>query len=361
MKDADMYQLASMFSQLNTFQGNAHPLKGMSGGFMNMSQRLKEEEKKRKQMEALSLMVEGDDQIQGLLGKGTQGQKFVGGLLNAGMMNQAVNAMTQMMKPQDNDPMSPIGKLMADREALLASGVPENDPRITYYDNALMKAGMPGGMNLTVNPDGTVNFSQGTQSGLTKPMQNKVQEKLFNAHDQIARLRDIKAAYKPEFLQIGTRAGLTFTELKDKFNMGTISPEENQQINEYATFKRRSISNLNTYINQMSGAAVSEQEAKRLLGGLPNSGQGVFDGDSPSIFKSKLDDTAAELKRASIRYQYAISKGLNWNNIPLSRVDQILDERGMEIERTLKSQNPGLPPEQIDQMVRLKLAEEFGL
>lgn len=55
---------------------------------------------------------------------------------------------------------SPLGKLQAERDALIAQ-FGQDDPRIKQYDAAIAKTTTPTGMSVEVGPDGTIRFTQG--------------------------------------------------------------------------------------------------------------------------------------------------------------------------------------------------------
>ena len=75
-----------------------------------------------------------------------------------------------------------------------------------------------------------------------------------------------------------------------------MSATDRKYLEDFTTLRAKSVSNLNSYIKEMTGAAMSEAEAKRLMAVMPNAGTGVFDGDSPTQFKTKLDVVVREAK-----------------------------------------------------------------
>ena len=56
----------------------------------------------------------------------------------------------------------------------------------------------------------------------------------------------------------------------------------------------------------MSGVAVNPQEFSRAQAFLPNVGTGIFDGDSPTEFRTKVDDLEAFTLAAKWRYENII-------------------------------------------------------
>jgi hypothetical protein len=166
---------------------------------------------------------------------------------------------------------------------------------------------------ITTDKEGNVSVRKGPAATggtgtMTKPTQTKIEGKLFDATNSLARLQKIEESFKPEFLTYKSKLGQQITSWKAKAGM-EISPEEKQSRQEFSTFKRRSISNMNQYLNELSGAAITEQEAKRLTKALPNPGTGIFDGDDPIDFESKMRDVMEEAKLSIARYNYLLANG----------------------------------------------------
>jgi len=55
---------------------------------------------------------------------------------------------------------------------------------------------------------------------------------------------------------------------KEKLGV-SLSPREKQDLTNYSAYKRNSINTLNEYIKSITGAAMTDAEAERLLKGLP--------------------------------------------------------------------------------------------
>ena len=51
-------------------------------------------------------------------------------------------------------------------------------------------------------------------------------------------------------------------------------------------------------------------EVPRLTAEVPNAGTGLFDGDDPITFKSKLDSTMKEIRKANVRYRHYRENGI---------------------------------------------------
>ncbi|HCV01828.1 MAG TPA: hypothetical protein DG048_04195 [Pseudoalteromonas sp.] len=89
----------------------------------------------------------------------------------------------------------------------------------------------------------------------------------------------------------------------EKTNRNFLNDEQRNYLDRYTNFKRTVMGSLADYIREMSGAAVSEQEADRLKQARPTTE------DSPTQFTSKVKSILEDLKLAQARYQYFIFTG----------------------------------------------------
>lgn len=181
----------------------------------------------------------------------------------------------------------------------------------------------PTGMKVSSDGKGGFTFttgdmaSEGPEQSSTR---NTIEGKKFDAIEMRSRLSGIREKFNPEYLTLGGKAGMMWSEMKDRIS--EIDESEKVKLRDFSSFKRRTIDNVNKTLNELSGAAVSPQEAIRIRNSLPDGGDGLFDGDSPTVFKAKLDDTLAQLNAAIKRYE---SLGENWKSKPL---DEYLEKAG---------------------------------
>jgi hypothetical protein len=202
-------------------------------------------------------------------------------------------------------------------------------------------------------PSTTVNVNTGQ---LSKGTQGKLEEEILTTGNAAARLNQIKATFRPEYLNIKFRGQQEWNTLKDKFT--SLDPKDKAVLQGYSTYKQNSINNLNQTIKDLTGAAMGVQEAERIIAGAPNAGTGVFDGDSPSNFEAKLNNQIKQVQYALARKQYSLTKGLRWEAIPLEKMPEIVNQRGKEIEKTYNL-DPDKPADKIT--VQRQLAAEFGI
>ena len=199
-----------------------------------------------------------------------------------------------------------------------------------------------------------------------KAAANKIDEGLLDTTQRIMQLSQIEKSFKPEWLEIGTRLGMEAANWKDKLGM-SMDPKDTAKLTEYSEFRRNAIDNLNQYIKAITGAAMSEAEAKRILRGMPNPGQGLFDGDGPKAFKAKLDGVMKQAKLAEARLVYLKRNGMSLTDasgreiVPLERMPSLMNERAGQIERELRQKNPAWRLPDIQAATHRQLAQEFGL
>lgn len=200
------------------------------------------------------------------------------------------------------------------------------------------------------------------QNRLGKEGQNKIDEKSINASEQQARLASIRSLFRPEFQQFETKAKMTFKALSEKFKTGgvTLNEADEKMLTDYTTFRAEAFDNLNQYVKEITGAAMTNAEAERIMKAIPNPGDNWWDGDSPTQFKAKLDGAVRKTQLALARMEYAKREGKSWQAIPLTNMPKIIDERGNQIEREARRQ--GIKDEsEINGMVRQRLRAEFGI
>jgi hypothetical protein len=256
-------------------------------------------------------------------------------------------------RPDKEPTETPLGKLLRERDTL-----PPNDPRRSLYDIAIA--------NASKNAGGGVNVSVSPTLQMGKEASNKIDTGLLDTTQGVMKLSAIEGMFRPEFQQIAPRAAAMWSSWKDKAGVG-LNPDESKFLQDFSAYKRNSINALNEYIKSVTGAAMSEPEARRIMEGMPKPGEGLFDGDSPTQFKAKLDDAMKQTKMALARYEYIKRNGiaLTDNNgnavVPLERMPQIMNDRGNELEAQFKKSNPSMPPAEIQGRVRAVLAKEFGL
>lgn len=254
-------------------------------------------------------------------------------------------------KPKGGE--SPLAKLIADRNAL-----PEGSPDRKIFDRAIQKATQDRpGLRVKTNADGTVEVSEGLVEP-TKPTQGKVEQSILDTGATLQRLSLLEKDFNKNLQQAGPRLGAWWATVKDKGGV-QLNASEKLNLQRITVQRKRAYDVLNNELNRLSGAAVSDQELKRLVRGLPNAGTGILDGDSPEEFDSKLKASARSIRLAMARYAYVRKKGLSIGNVELEQMPELMERRGKEIEAELRLQ--GVVEKNIRDRTRSLLADEFGL
>jgi hypothetical protein len=199
---------------------------------------------------------------------------------------------------------------------------------------------------------------------------NELDTRTMNAAGHLARLTDIEKSFDPKYLEIPHRIKMLGASWSAKLGEqlgGKLAPEQRAELSKYASFRSRTVNNLNTNLKELSGAAVTPQEAERQAHDIPVAGVGTFDGDDPVSFEAKMKRSIQTQRAAIARYNFMKSKGLNFDRdrigqfMALDDVPAAINRRGAEIEQQLKRASPNIKPEQLQNHVRQKLKQEFGI
>ncbi|MGB1215044.1 MAG: hypothetical protein ACPG4X_16880 [Pikeienuella sp.] len=200
----------------------------------------------------------------------------------------------------------------------------------------------------TINPAATAN--------------NNIQGAVLNNRRGLSRLQRVESllAENPDLINDSNsfagdvrRKGL---EWRDYLAPDSMTQEGKDYLTNVSKFRLNVMQHVNLGIKEMTGAQMSETEAKRLMAAMPNQD------DSPTVFKSKLDEAMYLMRMANARETYWAQKGIpgaSWDNVPLTDMEGILQQRGSAIYQTLISQ--GVEGDAARQQAAQMLAQEFGL
>lgn len=259
------------------------------------------------------------------------------------------------------DPQSPSGVRMVERKD--AVGQP----------GALQQ-----GLQVEVDPKtGQIRLMQGpgagrpTQTdpatGFTNQTLKDIEEKLLSSTQQAMQLGRVGTRFDPLYQTVGTRLKMAGAEWGEKLG-ATLDPKTREELGNFTTYRSEAAQFYADRIKEMSGAAVTEGEAKRQNAYLPNAGTGIFDGDSPTQFKSKLDRMQDFMANATARLVYARRAGIDIKSVedlekklPLDQIPTLIRKRGDELAAQIKQQNPTAGDDEIRSAVRQRLGVEFGL
>lgn len=216
------------------------------------------------------------------------------------------------------------------------------------------------------------------ENAWTKPTQNKIDEKIFNATEQIARLEDIGKSFKPEYQSLEGRVKGNWLKMKDLVASGSLTPEEREYLVGFTVHRRRAYENINNYIKEITGAQMSEAEAHRIRKAMADPGDGYLDGDTPTTFAKNYQDALKKSKLALARYKYLRSgkwEGGVFNSplrskanpsapeapFGLERMEKIIQKRTNELFQEAKLRMRSGDDQERRSFVRMKIKEEFGI
>lgn len=189
-----------------------------------------------------------------------------------------------------------------------------------------------------------------------KGLVGDLQKMLVTAGDRKMRFNQIEASYRPEFSTVPYRGLQAWNSLKDR--AGLLNDQEKANLTGYTQWRQNTMTNLARTINEISGTAAGEGEVARLRKTMPDSGTGVFDGDSPTEFEAKTQETLKQLRMIEARTTYLLKNGLTLDKVPLDSMPQIINQRGKEIAAQYKL-DPSKPRD-LD-LIKKQLSAEFGI
>jgi hypothetical protein len=242
------------------------------------------------------------------------------------------------------------------------------------------KTAAPGSRPAWLNADGSVNeelyqrqaglnragAAQGPSLNINSPLmpgqaaQNTNDQGLLDAGQMMSGMSAIQQEYRPEFQTLGTRWNALKTGMKERLGLG-VTKDDKALLEDFTRYRGRSANALNQYIKAMTGAALTEAEAERLTKAIPFAGTGMWDGDSPTEFKAKMDAVTKDLRMATARRSYIKRQGFSLGQVQLDQMPKIMNDRGAQIKSEIQSGNPSMQEQEMGRMVRRRLAEEFGL
>ena len=148
------------------------------------------------------------------------------------------------------------------------------------------------GGDLVKNPAGLTEIVTGKSEfddNITKKTKGDLEKRLINSSDALVRLDDIDSAYNKQSLTYGGKLESLYTKVKETVGFD-LSPEEADFLDRDTNMRQQVFDNMNTYIHDMSGAAVTVQEAARLSKAMPTMA------DSPTEFKRKLKNVIERMR-----------------------------------------------------------------
>jgi len=218
--------------------------------------------------------------------------------------------------------------------------------------------GLSGSSNsVTINPDGSINKTE-----LSKPSVTDMQGKIDTHEVMLQQLEGIEQAFDPELLTYFGKGEAAFANIMD--GLGMSSDAQKELITKSTNLATRTFDMFNAYLNMMSGAAITVQEAQRLAFRLPDFGTKWWKGDGPTKFFAKIQEGKRLARLGVARYNYLLNRGrigelqaamgnkeAKHGVIPLEAMESIVNARVKELNKQ------GLPPAE----ARAVIKQEFGI
>ena len=215
------------------------------------------------------------------------------------------------------------------------------------------QTGVTGG----VAPQGGTNLTRGAQTRLQNQVVNEV-----GFLDGLRRTQDL---FQREFQTTPARLRDFFSGTAERLGF-EVDPTERQFLERYQAFRREAFNTLSERLNALSGAAITEQEAQRLLRTIPNPGTGLFDGDSPSQFVGKMNQAIKASQLIIARRTFMLRNGIDFDfssgdpaPVSLAQTEALMERRGQELKQQFMDE--GLSEDAARVRAAEQTAREFGL
>ena len=224
----------------------------------------------------------------------------------------------------------PLEERVAEKKVLSAIETPKTameaflkqKPNATPDEIAVFSQKLKGKIATLTLPDGTVIEIGGAGGDMTPKTKGSIEESLLQSQDSMGRLKKIETTFNRDYLNIGKRIGFAITGWQEKLKgtpvesiVGNAAPKEVAEAEKYWVWRQDSVANLNKEIKWLTGAAMNKEEVPRLQQEVPNPGLGIFDGDAPSQFESKLRNKLSQTKSYIARYNMYLKQGVSPDKI----------------------------------------------
>jgi hypothetical protein len=146
------------------------------------------------------------------------------------------------------------------------------------------------------------------QDIMGKPTKTKIEGSLLGATEAYVELKQVRDKFDPYFLTVQGKTAYNLAKAKDSIGQG--NADDVKLIKAYSDWQTNSWTQVNNYIKALTGAQMSEAEAKRIMKSLPDPRTGYFEGMTPSQYEQALDSTIEAAARTIARSSYFLKNGL---------------------------------------------------
>lgn len=209
--------------------------------------------------------------------------------------------MTTQIDPQN--PMAApqrvlVNKLTGQTRPVLIGG----QPMYGAHDNSGISVETgPAGTSVRTGAAASMPIAKGAMTGISKDA--------VALRERLARVSRAVNMFKPEWLTTRGQVGAGITAFDDRVirpftgGYGIMGPENRKDLLEYSAFKSTVTNDLNQVVHDLSGAAVTTQEAERLKQAIASME------DGPLQFIGKMQGVLQDMTDRNEIYKSALSKG----------------------------------------------------
>lgn len=261
-------------------------------------------------------------------------------------------------------------KTVYDTQTKKAISVAENDPRIQLGGEFLDSDRY----RVSSTPQAAIDAAD---IGLSDKLRNELTSKTFNFDAALDQVNEIRRLYKDEYLIVPEKLGFLYNLGAEKFFARKIPETEREMVDGFVKIRQTTNTMLNDYVRAMTGAQMSVAEVGRLQNAIPIAGTGLFDGDSPTEFRNKLEQFERLTKMARARAAYAIANGyqevrneegkfMGWSKegerpLSMDRMSTILVKERKELADKIISENKNYSKEQAESEAQKAIEERYGI
>jgi hypothetical protein len=261
-------------------------------------------------------------------------------------------------------------KTVYDTKTQKAISVAENDPRIQLGGEFLDSDRY----RVSNTPQAAIDAAD---IGFSDKVKNDLMNKVITLDMTLDNVSELNRLYRDEYQIIPQKAKYLLTLQAEKWGLTDISPDEERAMSGFVQLRQQANTTLNDYIKAITGAQMSVAEAGRLEKSVPKAGTGLFDGDSPTEFKAKLEQFGRLTKLARARNVYALKNGfqeartesgqllgfgkVGSRPLTLDRMDQILAKETRELAKDYRKENDDMSEAQALIQAKSIIEERYGI
>jgi hypothetical protein len=149
-------------------------------------------------------------------------------IVTTGLKQAESIATTQAKLREKTLPTSGLGKLITEKEALLASGVPANDPRVVAYDNAIKAEGEGRGVKVILPGEQADKILREKRTGKFLDLEDSA----IAAGDTIQLTRDFNNVLNNAFTGTGSGVKLTASQFANALGVNVTGTSESEQLDQ---------------------------------------------------------------------------------------------------------------------------------